>query len=171
VQNLCAASKFKCIEPGAAFRSFPADSKVAKLIAAGSLAPDENLFELLTAEIGGGDDILIDGFPRALTQARWLVENYAGLFDIKILYLNVAPAVMLKRIRGRVEDCGRADDADAAAVRRRLDIFQRMTVPAIEWLRNNKLLEFSEIDAAGTIQEVMRRVNAAISDKTLGGVA
>jgi adenylate kinase len=158
------AKEYDYIETGAMFRSLPADSEIAGLIAAGALVPDEMLFELVGSRIGFDRDILIDGFPRTLPQAQWFVRNYSDKFRIRVVYLNVPEEIMLLRIqkRLRVDGCGRADDADEAAVRRRLDIFHKVTMPAIEWLASADGVMFSDVDAAGSVDENFRRIQEAL---------
>lgn len=148
------AREFNYIETGALFRTLPADSDIAKLIASGTLVPDEKLFELIESKIGDDADILIDGFPRTMPQAQWFIQNYADKFNVKIVYLNVPEEIMLQRIHKRVhvDGTGRADDADAAAVRKRLDTFWNVTMPAIEWLRTADGITFIDFDATGTCE-------------------
>ncbi len=108
---------YNYIETGAMFRTLPADSEIAKLIARGELVPDSELFKLIESKINDDADILIDGFPRTLPQAQWFVERYAHKFNIRVLYLDVPEEIMMHRIQKRMNDgAGRADDADAAAV-------------------------------------------------------
>lgn len=136
------------IETGAMLRALPPESRLAKIIARGELVPDEDLFELIANAIRDTvGDIILDGFPRTIGQAQWIVKNYAGKFDIRVIYLNVPQDIMLARIQKRIrEGGGRADDADDAIVRRRLDNFFKTTMPAIEWLRNADGIRFSDVD-------------------------
>lgn len=160
---LRAAHDYNYIETGAMFRSLPADSDIAKLIAAGNLVPDAELFKLVESTITDEKDLLIDGFPRTTAQAQWLVAQYADKFNVHILYLDVPEEIMLKRIEKRIrEGGGRADDADAAAVRRRLDTFWRATMPAIDWLRDAPGIRFSDVDVTGPVDENFARILAAI---------
>ncbi|MDR1338204.1 MAG: nucleoside monophosphate kinase [Rickettsiales bacterium] len=157
---LRAAADYNYIETGALFRALPADSEIGRLIAAGNLVPDEKLFELVASKIDDKKNILVDGFPRTLPQARWFVENYADKFNIKILYLNVPEEIMLARIHKRrhVDGAGRADDADMAAVRRRLDTFRNVTMPAIEWLSGAAGIDFRDVDVSGELHDNFARI-------------
>jgi adenylate kinase len=151
----------KCnyIETGAMFRSLPADSDIAKLIAGGNLVPDEKLFELVAQNITDDADNLIDGFPRTLPQAEWLAKNYADKFDIRVIYFNIPESVMLERIQKRLnQGGGRADDADMTAVRKRLDSFWTKTMPAIEYLQNCDAVKFYDIDAMPAAEEITAKV-------------
>ena len=155
--------EYKHIESGALFRSLPADSEIAKIMARGELVPDSELFKLMSSQITDDGDIILDGFPRTLPQAQWLVENFADKFNIHVLYLNLSEELMIFRINKRLnEGGGRADDADGAAVRRRLDTFWKVTVPAIEWLRIAPNIKFSDIDASQTLDGNMEQIHAAM---------
>ena len=126
---------YRHIETGAMLRSLPADSEIAKTIARGELVPDNMLFGLVADSIGDGD-VILDGFPRTISQAKWLIENFADKFDVRVIYLEISQELMIERINKRIrEGGGRADDADTVAVQRRLKTFWDVTVPAIDWLR------------------------------------
>ena len=155
--------EYKHIESGALFRALPTDSEIAKIIARGELVPDSELFKLMESNISDDGDIILDGFPRTLPQAQWLVEKYADKFNIHVLYLDLSEELMIFRINKRIrEGGGRADDADTAAVRRRLDTFWQITVPAIEWLRTAPGIKFSDIDASQTIDGNMKQIHAVL---------
>ena len=154
---------YKHIESGALFRALPADSEIAKIIARGELVPDSELFKLMQTQITDDSDIILDGFPRTLAQAQWLVAEYADKFNIHVLYLELSEEIMMFRINKRInEGGGRADDSDAAAVRRRLDTFWKITVPAIDWLRTAPGIKFSTIDASQTLDGNMKQIRAAL---------
>ena len=138
------------IETGAILRGLPPKSPVAQIMARGELVPDADLFGVIDNAIKKtSGDIILDGFPRTLGQAQWLVKNYADRFDIRVIYMDVTEEIMLARIEKRIrEGGGRADDADAAIVRRRLDSFWRITMPAIEWLRTAPGIKFADVDVS-----------------------
>lgn len=163
---LCAHHNFNYIETGAILRALPPESEIAKTIARGELVPDEKLFKLMESKITDDCDVILDGFPRDIAQAQWLVKNYADKFNIHVLYLNVPEDIMMARINKRIrEGGGRADDADAAAVRRRLDTFRNKTMPAIKWLSKAPGIYFSDLDSTGNIDDNFARVCAAINQK------
>lgn len=146
-RKLMKRRRYEYIETGAMLRALPPESKLAGIIARGELVADGDLFELLATHFDTGSDMILDGFPRTLGQAKWIVENYSDRFDIRVIYLDVPESVMLSRIEKRIREGGnRADDADAAVVRRRLDNFWRITMPAIEWLRGAPGIKFFDID-------------------------
>lgn len=157
---------YEYMETGAILRALPAESKLAKIIARGELVPDEDLFELLSKYFDTDSDIILDGFPRTIGQAQWIVKNYADKFDIRVIYLDVPESIMLARIEQRIRTGGgRADDADSTIVRRRLDNFWKITMPAIEWLRTAKNVKFSDVDVSDVdTDKNFARVLVALGD-------
>ena len=101
---------YKHIETGAMLRSALADSDIAKTIARGELVSDEMLFDMIASQIGNGD-VILDGFPRTIGQAKWLIQNFAGKLDIRVIYLEVPEDIMITRINKRIKD-GHGHDKD-----------------------------------------------------------
>lgn len=150
---LMADHKYRYIEAGAILRSMPPESQVAQIISVGNLVPDELLFDIMRTEISL-DDVILDGFPRKVSQAKWLVDNYADKFDIYALYLSVPPEVLIERINKRIRSGStRADDASPEIIQRRLDNYFKITMPAIDWLRTAPNVHFAEIDARGDVND------------------
>ena len=159
---LRAAGDYNYIETGALFRALPADSEIGQMIARGELVPDEKLFDLVASKMNGDKDILFDGFPRTLAQAKWLV-GFAKDATLKVFYFNIPKDVMLARIQKRLnEGAGRADDADTAAVQKRLDSFFEKTMPAIEFFKNEPQVQFFDIDAMPSPQEIFETVESKL---------
>ncbi len=160
---LMATGNYKYIETGAILRSMPPESAVAKTIAMGNLVPDELLFDIMSDEIQSDSDIILDGFPRSLSQAKWTIENYADKFDIYALYLSVPTEVLKYRINKRNREGGkRIDDANPDVIQKRIDTYFKITMPAIEWLRECPRVHFSEIDASGDIEDNIAGIMMAL---------
>ena len=154
------------IEAGAILRSLPAESRLAQIMARGELVPDTDLFEIMSDAITKtSGDIILDGFPRTIGQAQWIVEQYANKYDMRVIFLDVPESIMIARIQKRIrEGGGRSDDADATIVRRRLDNFWNVTMRAIEWLRDNATgIRFASVNVGGEDIEVnFANVSAAL---------
>ena len=132
---------------------------------------------------------IMDGFPRNLAQAQALDAMLAqwGTGITAAVYIQLSRDELMKRITGRrtcnncqavyhvefnppktegvCDKCGgqviqRADDADEAAVARRLDIYFEQTTPVIEYYRDKKVLH--ELDGSLSIDGVGKAVLAAI---------
>jgi len=152
------------IETGAMFRSLPKSSKIAKTIAAGILVPDPDLFRLLQPKFDISMDNLLDGFPRTKPQVEWLLDKYSTKFVIKTVYLNIPESIMMQRIKNRlIMGGGRADDNNETAIRRRLDTFQKETIPTINILQQCHNVQFIDIDATPSIDQVFKNLTSALS--------
>ena len=142
--------KFNYVEAGAILRALPADSALRKKIMSGELAKDEELFPIISEYITGNTDIILDGFPRTIGQAKWLIENFANKFDIKVVFLDITEEKMIAHIKNRIKEGGnRADDADKNAVHKRIESFKTITMPAINWLKNEPSVKFYDIVLPG----------------------
>ena len=140
---------FKYIETGAMLRALPDNHPLKTIMARGEFVPDEDLQKLLLEKIIPTNNTVLDGFPRQLSQAKWLVDTFANKFDMIAVYLNIPRDLMEKRIKQRIaEGGGRADDADTAVVKRRLDSFFNKTMPAIEWLSIMPDVKFIDVPIA-----------------------
>ena len=138
------------IETGAILRSMPADCDMCKKISRGELVGDEDLFPIIAEHINNNRDIIMDGFPRTLVQAQWLIKNYADKFDIKVIFLNISEQTMMAHIQKRIkEGSNRSDDADETAIQKRIAAFKTITMPAIDWLRSVKNITFYDIKLPG----------------------
>jgi len=137
---------FNYVEAGAILRNMPTDSEIHKKITRGELVSDADLFPIIAKHISTNHDLILDGFPRTIGQAKWLVENYADKFNIKIVFLNISEETMIAHIQKRIREGGnRSDDNDTAAVQKRIAAFKSTTMPAIDWLRDEKSVKFFDI--------------------------
>ena len=159
--------EYTYIETGKMLRDAAATNPtIGEIMARGELLPFDMLVKLVAENITGDKDILMDGFPRTLDQAEWLITNYADKFDIHVLYLNVPEEIMVQRIQKRIrEGGGRTDDADANAVRKRLDIFWKTTMPAIEWMETVPNIKFSNVDVTGAVDDNFKNILSALGEK------
>ena len=141
--------KYNYIETGAILRALPDGHKLKEIAEHGDLVPDTELYQLLSEKITPGIDTIIDGFPRQLSQAKWLVDTFSNKFEIIVIYLNMSRDLMIKRIKHRIAaGGGRPDDADETAVQHRLNGFFEKTLPAIEWMKTTKNVKFVDVPIA-----------------------
>lgn len=160
-------ARYKHIETGKMLRdAAKTNPAVGDIMARGELLPFEMLTKIVSDALDCDSDVLLDGFPRTMDQATWLVDNYADKFNIHVLYLDVPEEIMIARIQKRIrEGGGRADDADTAAIRKRLDIFWKTTLPAIEWMKTVPNIKFSDVDVTGALDDNFRNILAALGEK------
>ena len=161
---LMAQRPFSYIETGALLRSAPSGSEIAQTLATGTLVSDALVCDLIQSKITPTQNIILDGFPRNLYQAQWLIKNYSDTYDIHVLFLDVPRDVMIARINKRLnEGSTRNDDASSATINHRLETFDNITMPAIKWLQTAPNIAFSRIDATGTatdnFQDILNALN------------
>lgn len=137
--------------------------KAKELMDAGNLLPDDIINGVVEERLARPDVVergyILDGFPRTVAQAEGLV-NAAGELPVDLAVdLDVPLDVVKARMLGR----GRDDDKDDA-IARRLELYERQTVPAIRWFGERDLL--ISVDGEGTPDEVAARLTAAIDAAT-----
>jgi adenylate kinase len=130
----------------------------------GDLVPDELVIALTVAKvieaIGNGGYVL-DGYPRTLAQAeaayRWATAR-GVTFDLAI-YFDIGKDELIARLLKRSKLEGRSDDTEAT-IRHRLDVFERDTLPLIEFYKERGVL--LRVDAVGHVDAVTERIFAEL---------
>lgn len=157
----------------------------------GLLVPDAVTCDLVASRLEEQDaagGVLLDGFPRSVMQADWLVRWFSdhGRSMDAVVSLAVPDALLIERISGRrtCSKCGatwhvtanpppggvcgacgsddivqRKDDAEDV-VRDRLVTYGRETAPVLEVLRRASTVH--DVDGVGTIDEIRSRIFAAL---------
>lgn len=102
---------------------------------AGKLLSDKEVIELadkIFRIIETKEEFLLDGFPRTLAQAEWLLAQHkAGLMKITcVLHLEASERVVSKRLRSR----GRQDDTKESIAKRFAE-YQAVTLPILHNLK------------------------------------
>jgi len=136
------------------------DENVQAVLSAGKLVDDDTVKRLLFEAINATDpstDIIIDGFPRRITQAEWLDEASIRLHRTidHALHVNLNEDEAAKRLAGR----GRHDDSEEI-IRERNRVYQAEVKPVVEYYAKKGLLH--EIDGIGTVEEVAERIRLAL---------
>lgn len=157
---------------------------VEPIINAGNLV-DDNLTIALLKERLKQDDCkngwILDGFPRTLAQAKELVQ-FAKID--KVIYLNVDKNIIIDRISGRrtcpqcshihnikysgdpsnCSVCGTKyvirDDDKSDAIKKRLETFERQTLPAKEFFAKKGLI--MDIDASKSLDQTIEQVTKGL---------
>jgi len=113
----------------------------------GELVPDTLIMGLIKERLGQADTQqgwILDGFPRNLDQAQELnklLQEMGQSYD-QVVYFEVSQETLITRMLER----GRQDDNEET-VRRRLDVYQKQTVPVIELYREVNSLKIVDGDA------------------------
>ncbi len=165
--------------------------KLKELMETGALLDDEIVNQVLTEGLKSKnyDFILLDGYPRKLSQAKYLDENYDV---IGILFVNASDDLIVKRLSARrvCEKCGRVynlitmppkipgkcdycggnliqrDDDKEEVIRNRLKIYHETTEPILEYYKQQiKIIEVNgEQDYEEFIKEGIQKFETLIHD-------
>lgn len=142
--------------------------KIRNYIDRGELVPDEIIVNILLESIAKINDlsgIILDGFPRTLTQAQLLYKKY-GIKNTIVFFLDVEDSIIINRIIqrrmcvqcghlyhlefyppkeiGRCDNCNgkleqRFDDKESI-IKKRLEIFHKEMPPILQFYENQGIL-------------------------------
>ena len=134
--------------------------KFDEVLKAGELVDDMTVVRLMNQEIEKaeteGKQVVLDGYPRDVVQAEWLVKNGVAEKIKKAILIKVPKEILLERIKKR----GRADDTDEV-IKRRFEIVEQNIYTILSLLKT-KNVEIVEIDGRGTIEEIERKIEEVI---------
>lgn len=130
----------------------------------GELLDDNEVISLLEhvlAYISNKDKCVLDGFPRTIPQAEWLLQkSLTENFKIDcVINLQASIETVSRRLKIR----GRSDDREEV-IRERFKEYNSLTLPLLDWYKANHVLVL-DIDAEKSINEVNEQVKARIFNK------
>jgi adenylate kinase len=138
--------------------------RVAPILAAGELVPDELTIALIRERLGqtdAHDGFVLDGFPRNLAQAEALDELLAELErPLSIVFeFQIPDDLCVERLLKRAQEEGRVDDSPEV-IARRLEIYHQETEPLIQhYLATGRVVG---VHADRTEDEVFAEIQEAI---------
>lgn len=122
----------------------------------GELIPDEDVIRLMNRQIekaeAEGFDVILDGYPRTVGQAEYIVNNMAEKIDGAII-LEVPKEELFNRLELR----GRDDDKEKSSIERRFEIFEQ-NICSILPLLNRVNIPVERVNGVGKIEEVTNRL-------------
>lgn len=129
--------------------------KFDKILEKGELVPDEKVVKIMHEKIKeikkSGQDIILDGFPRDIWQAKWVAEHLAT--DIsQAVVLSVPKDELLVRIMTR----GREDDT-REAVEKRFEIVEQNLAGILRELKK-KGVKVKVVSGLGSIETITKRL-------------
>jgi len=171
--------------------------KAKPIMARGELVPDSLVLKMVAERIERPDcshGFVFDGFPRTVTQAKYLGEllKQHGLKQPHVLHMVIGSSVLMRRLTGRrtckvggeiyniyerppkVEgicdnDGGelfqRPDDREEV-IRERLQAYEKQTAPLVQYYRRLGFLQ--DIDADKSFEEVKQKMFESLAG--IGGV-
>lgn len=125
---------------------------IKETINAGILVPDEKTIEIVNSYIKRKEyqkGYILDGFPRTLKQAKEFVNNVD-----KVIYFDIDAKEALWRIFQRDDEL--REDETTKAIRKRIELFYKITLPVVDFYEKQKKLIV--IDASKSIKEINQEI-------------
>lgn len=155
-QILAARQGWRWLSTGQLLRDTK-DPVLLQTMQAGKLVSSEKINQIIGDAINRSmnvDNLIIDGFPRVLDQAHWLVENQPlhGRSIGLIVVLEVPLAELQKRLelRGRVDDVKETFDE-------RMRNYRQEIYPLLNYFTEQGV-NIVHVDGAGTVGQVHDRI-------------
>jgi len=147
----------------------PQGKILSDILKKGELAPDSIVEELFFTFLQKNNDArgyVLDAFPRGYQQylvlSKLIIDSFPKIKYLLVgIYLTISPEIIKKRIEFRKshEKIKRIDNSPMA-INRRLQIYQKETLPIIDDLRSNHILY--EISGEPPISEVEAQVKECL---------
>ena len=124
-----------------------------KIMQTGKLISNEKMQEVIGKALDEVDDknkLILDGFPRQIDQAKWMVEKGYIHGDSKdaIVIVDVPEQALIQRFAGR----GRADDTPES-IEQRLKIYNEESSRIFEYY-SDQGIKTIRIDGSGKVGEI-----------------
>jgi adenylate kinase len=142
------------------------DVELMHVMQGGGLVSHEAITSVMGQAISAAtniDQLILDGFPRQLEQAQWLIDSQPqhGRAVKLVIVLEVPREELLKRLSIR----GRADDTPEA-IDERLKIYRQEMYPILNYLTEQNV-PIVHIEGTGTVGQVHDRVVAELTSREL----
>jgi adenylate kinase len=172
-EKLIEKYRFKHLSTGDLLRKEIAEQtalgmEAKSLMDKGQLVPDEVVIGMISSALDANPDVtgfLFDGFPRTTAQAEAL-DKLLALKKTEIgvvVALSVPDDELIARMVNRARTSGRSDDADESVQKKRLQVYERDTLPvAGHYDRLNRL---AHVDGTGSIDEIFSRICGQIDNR------
>lgn len=143
---------YHLISMGDVLRMHVTGKQRERMLAGGLLDDTEiiNIIDKVLVSIGDDGQVLLDGFPRTVPQAQWLLEQVqAGRFGLQTAFHLVASR---DAVKNRLINRGRIDDVEHA-IEARFNEYASSTEPVLDWLSQNGV-DVVNIDAEQAVEAV-----------------
>ena len=139
--------------------------EVARIMAAGDLVPDDVIIGIVQGILrdpNRSSNVLLDGFPRTLEQARALDQMLAqeGHRVDFVIALDVPEELLVDRILHRAAVEGRPDDT-RDAIAERMHEYHKLTEAVLDHYRK-QAVPVKVVNGVGEVDAVFERIRPAI---------
>ena len=143
----------------------PLGKEAKKYMDKGELVPDSVVIGMIESKLDQNADakgFIFDGFPRTTAQAEALdkVLEKKGTPISIMLSLEVEKDELVRRLLGRGQVSGRADDQDESIIENRIKVYNSETAPVIDFYKKQD--KHRSIAGMGSIDEIFDRLCKAI---------
>ncbi len=145
------------------------DSEVIEEMRTGALVGVDKVNQIVSDGIKRAesiDKVILDGFPRLLEQAKWLVENQEE--HARSIQLVVVLEVPRDEIEKRLHLRGRVDDTKEA-IEQRLALYRQEMYPILTFFADQQI-PISHIEGVGSVGQVHDKIEAELESLNLTGV-
>lgn len=164
-QVLAARKGWRWLSAGQLLRD-TRDPRLVNIMQRGDLIPHHEITKIMGEAIkkaGDIDRVILDGFPREVEQARWLIDSqpeHGRAIDL-VVVLEVPREELLKRlaVRGRVDDTPEAID-------HRLAIYRQEMYPILALFSENHI-PVIHVDGVGSVGEVHDRIHDEMENRDI----
>lgn len=142
------------------------DVNLLHLMHEGKMVPHEAITKIMGQAISHAvhiEQLILDGFPRLLEQAEWLINSQPdhGRSVALVIVLEVPREELLKRLAIR----GRSDDTPEA-IDERLKLYRQEMYPVLNYLTEQNV-PVVHLDGTSTVGQVHDRVVAELTSREL----
>lgn len=167
-------------------------NKIKQFLDQGALVPDQLIFEVISNFLKKNieENILFDGFPRTLNQAKELDQNLRALNkELKIaIELHLNEEQLVQRLVNRLycPQCGavyntlsspplndnlcdtckipllKRDDDQPPVIRKRFKVYEQQTRPLVDYYKKQAI--YRSVDASGKQDEVFKKISEIINE-------
>ncbi len=137
--------------------------RVQDIMARGELVDDNIVDGIIKDKIENNGQVagfVFDGYPRTINQANHLDVLLAAKALPLILNLEVSDDELVRRLRLRGQEVGRADDNEET-IKNRLLVYKQQTQPLLNHYGDQKRL--ISVDGHGQVDEIYQRLEAQMN--------
>ena len=158
-------NNYKYIEPGQIFRALSSNDNVISsymkdTMAQGKMLSDSLAFDLFSMcfhLLEDGEYMLTDWFPRTMAQLHYFIAKECEMKrDFVGVYFDISRETAVERILNRAKEQNRADDMDMNTINKRLDTFEKETMPVIKYF--DSIWKLITVKADVSVDEIYKKM-------------
>jgi adenylate kinase len=160
---LADAFGYKLLSMGDIIRAHATEEQRQRMLKGDLLGDDEAtaMIDQALQALPAGQDCILDGYPRSISQAEWLFEQArSGRFSVDhVIHLTASRAAVKARLLSR----GRVDDTEEA-IETRFNAYEHATQPLFDWFAEHNIAVI-DIDAERSVEQVNDDLVKLVNEK------